>query len=968
MNKFIKSGWLANSNFKQPLVEHSVAVALQALTLFREQEFALNEEKTSLKGFNKKIASAEASIVAAGLYHDLGKFTPRFQTMLRGNEKDHEEESTNLSKEEKWVYFRHEEVSYALIKGIASLNSSVSEDAAYAIFYHHDKDSRDFSGFSVEKILGFAMENKAESEGMKELQEWVATFNEQAMAVAVKIQDNSDNQTILDGCAYIIALLKKIALKKEEDEDLDIKNGSAVPPAFYRNASQGALSLSSFHTKENAWRLLLRSALVSADRLVSAMPTLNEELYSQGFEMASSKNKEATALLQTIAEMRSKFPSAVNGNRSAIQEGMSKDLSKVDGVAVLQGPAGCGKTKIALQWVKALNEVASSTERGNKPKRLFIVTPRTVVAKGLYGELTKKEGRYGFGVSGAASVELITGDDKWLFKDGVEMESKDSRFEGDVVVLTIDQVTSMMYSHKKIDILLDFVNSAVVFDEFHEFFNISGMVVMLKTMLDLLDFYKNPQVLLVSATPNLYFLNELGVKGVFFDEKKKKHSRSSNLLTMDSFNDKPITMSICHYQANDKKDAPKKKKSVSESKDENEGDQSEKSKAQPRERWSMYGETYQPGDIFIFNTATDSQIAALRALRRKGLVEVINFHSRLTSKHRQEVLSAVYGVWGEANQSVQSSVLFSGPIVQASLDISTARMFTEECSAENMLQRMGRLNRFAYHDESEFILNVVEKKNAGKVTNVWKFFKSENQINTWSDFLQEKLRNGQKVDLLCMYDLYYEYQRLEGTREAYKEDFKEVLKETQQILEKNMFAPLRYRAKQEEGQGQKRLSQYSLRAASSYVVVPLFNEKEPKKTDWLSSSAEDLDNHLTLEDANLRKYLDQNVAENIGIYKEEQGFSYTYDFSKLTKNKWVKVENGTYQVREKSACISYLLRNAKSPESPVILNSLEEFKKSKKGKAYVMYGETPIGLMNLTKGSENKDENKNEAFNVNDEQ
>ena len=873
----------ANSK-KQTLAMHSIGVANVARKLFLQLKI---EQSSSIKKTFENIEKVKESIFFAGLFHDIGKIDPNFQNFLEKKEVTDANDSAldgvhfiEKKESDKFSfnnYPRHNEVSWALAAHFLR-----NDDAAqYAVYYHHAKVKRiDKGKDSPEWTNGTTLELVFDENNIKSF------CND--FFINVSLLSNNFN-----------GMENKFNSIKELMSDLSL-NGNSIPPQFlFNNINVQNYSSDKRQQKDlnELKNLLIRSLVVSADRIISSLSVsqLTECVENNEWDYVSNQqtSEDGNFLSTSIGNMLDSFIvkneiNPENRERDTAQSQIAKKLAEKNEVSTLFGPAGCGKTKIFLEWYR--NKQASGDN-----KKLFIITPRKMICSSLFNELRKD-------YIPNAKIELLTGDEK-LFWNGEVIQTDEeinSWGESDITITTIDQLVSVMLSHKKIDMLLNFLNSYVIFDEFHEFFNIPGIVMLFKLFIRLKMMLSDSKTLLVSATPNYFFLESILGLNI-----------AKSVEYIDTFNKEPYQFSFSNYTINlaDKHQLSK----------------------------SILFKKQEPGTIVIFNTAKDSQTSTISVSGE----DVINFHSRFTPFDRKNIYYDIIKNWKNKDPAT-NKVLRSGPIVQASLNISTMNLLTQVCSAENWCQRIGRANRFASKTKIAHVITVLSDKTMdGQTINnsELKFLDriaSKNQTLVWLDYFKNK--NFKDNNLSCtltlsdVYSQYREFHSLPETKQAYTEDFEKIINESLKIFANNDFTPIEF-WKPFKKSNLKKLSSKSMRGSSVYVLPVIYDIYTKTVGDWLYIPSEQVksENLLTLSEQDLMGK-DMFFNKQISILSNERINGFV---------------NATYESMKKYGSMNgfKIKIEAKNSTSPLLLSYPD---KKGDGLFYVIKGSVKVGLYGMS--------------------
>ena len=749
---------------KQPLSQHLFSVGVVA--------------KEMIKTFSADEKLHQAALIS-GYWHDLGKLEIQFQSWLS---KELKKKTVNTDLKEDGVHIEgsgdfswdkyptHNEVSTLLFQLMSDDNSfskPVIEYIKHSIFWHHAKPIRKDEITKLEQIQ--------DRVGSKELSKLIGISKE------LIAQLNKINSDYFD--------IDETSIKIKELVDFDDIYNESVPAYKNYNVSE---NLEGFNRqiKDNAYKNLIRTAVVSADRIVSSLSAeeLQQAIDNQELEKLTEKILVQERGLQVkikacLDGFEQRYP---DGERNKQQKDAAEELAEEDiSVGVLNGPAGCGKTKIALEW--ALNVSA---------KKILWICPRVQICQGLYEDLTSAE------YLPNAKIEIHTGEYKKISNiDKEELEEKDY-FTGDIVITTIDQIINSITTHRQISTLALFMSSTVVFDEFHEYIPMAGFNILFAELIECKKLQQDedtlPNTLLVSATPNYYFVNDFLKLG--------------DITGIDSFNDKPYSIEFIDY------------------------DESLESQNNP-----LY--TMQKENTFVIsNTAITAQKSFIdNQSKENGILT----HSKFTPKDRADIFERVLSSFKE-NGTHDYDVLRSGPVIQAALNISCKNMVSEMTNAENFLQRLGRLNRFAENDKAVYQVAISDGIKRGvRVGNSAYLLNKHHELQStkeWFNYL-----DGQDVEditLNQLYIIYKEFYLTGANKEKLEGEFINQLKDGVGVIKNNIFDPRRIKLKKISAI---KLKKHSLRGNSRFVQMAICSIQGGRgSTDTTNNYVADENTSLTL--------------------------------------------------------------------------------------------------------------------------
>lgn len=825
---------------QQPLDQHLFAVGYLANSLIKS---LINDEK-----YGEKLA--KASFVAGGL-HDIGKLDPAFQSWLLGINKkvlseDLPEDGLHIDKGGfTWEkHARHNEISLLLYQFFDSsqnlANTHLNGFVEHAIYWHHAKPIREIEYKNLNDIY----KKLEKSLGVTKLSDLLIVID--SVVKSINKLSESYGEKALD--------IKGFSTKPDDDLIYTFKKLNL--PSYKTYDVEDDVASYARHVKYNATQSVVRTAVISADRLVSA---LTKEQLAKHIEQRTLAtlldavvSKEGD-LINHIQQCLQSFDTAYpNSDRNAQQREAAKKLVGVNGVAVLNGPAGCGKTKIALEWAS-----------NSQVKKIIWVCPRVQVCEGLYNDLTSNE------YLPNAKIEICTGEFKTIKQSGSENPTPEGKeFSGDVVLTTIDQVINSLITHRNVTSLVAFMSTHVVFDEYHEYINMPAFNLLFAELVQCKRLQgDSAKALLVSATPNYYFLKNL------------LEIEREDVIGIESFNQR-------HYQINFK--------AFDETKQDSEN--------------PLFA--LQPSNsIVISNTATTAQMSFIANQERENAVL---FHSKFKKSDKAALFANIFESFKQKGSRAYD-VLRSGPVVQASLNITCENMVTEFTHAENWLQRLGRLDRFGENEAvNSYVVAVPQTLADGKRTGACaRFLSGLNSLHSaiaWHDFLKLNIAE-QPLTIAQLYKLYEDFYASGAGQKAVESDLLAALKKSVQVIEAKVHDPISF-PKSRPKNDKKKISKSSLRGDSRYVQMAICKVLEDGSFSFLPEYAcTEIDGVYTMAVNEIEGY-DPAGDKNLISYMHQ---------------KHHKILSAKDQKKHKQAHKSFLLKNeAIDPECPIYVSYTQQ--------------------------------------------
>ena len=705
---------------------------------------------------NKLIPDDEVlahDVLIAGCWHDIGKIDNHFQSWLHKKlekKEDTVDDGVHIDKGAfSWEkYPRHNEFSLLLYH---LFSKGISDRCEHAIFWHHAKPIRKEE---VKSLIGVL-------DKLDTLKDDYSKVIESTKSILISIEAMYNEYYNID---------LTLSLKFPKFDDIEDKIDKVLLPKYKEYSTRNELKSYNKYIKNNSKNNLARTAIISADRLISKLSSEALEKHIQektiNTLIASVLDKKSSLSLE-IQNCLKGFEDRYPNSERNIEQSKAADFladEEVE-VGVLKGPAGCGKTKIALEWALKTGV-----------KKIYWVCPRVQICEGLLKDLTADE------YLPNTSVEIVTGEIKQTYCDGKISETKeDEEFSADIILTTVDQIVNTITTHTSVTTLVDFMSSHVVFDEYHEYITMSAFNLLFAEIVEAKKIQQNddilPNTLLVSATPNPIFVTDF-----------LQLNETDNMTGIESFNKSDYKISFIEY------------------------DEMKEDETNP-----LFAK-HSKNSFVISNTAITAQKSFIDNQMKENSILL---HSKYTKKDKMELFDKAFDSFKQNGNKVYD-ILRSGPIVQASLNITCNSMVSEMTHAENFLQRLGRLDRFGQNTEiNNYTIAItshikIGKQLGGSAKFLAKLF-SLQSTKVWYEFLDKNL-NDRTIKISDIYKIYDDFYTDEKSKKMIKEDLLAALRHSVAVVEAKVIDPLSFPKKKKEISTIK-IKKNSLRGDSHFVQM-----------------------------------------------------------------------------------------------------------------------------------------------------
>ena len=342
--------------------------------------------------------------------------------------------------------------------------------------------------------------------------------------------------------------------------------------------------------------------------------------------------------------------------------------------------------------------------------------------------------------------------------------------------------------------------------------------------------------------------------------------------------------------------------------------------------------------------------AQIGFLNHHGVENSVLLHAKYTRQDKNHWFQQVFKSFCREGDH-RFDVLRSGPIVQASLNISCDKMLTELTSAENWLQRLGRLDRFgknvAPNPYTTVIPESIEKH--GKQSSQCARFLNQlciwQSTKAWLEFLRAQIIGKETVTLNQLYQVYRDFYSDAQCQQAIEGDFIKALKKSARLITDKIIDPISVLPKSKKDNSVVKISSTSLRGDNRFVQMAVCRVAEDLSIKFENSYAYD----ETFDPAQALNSLTASVESMRGFGEDDNNL---VQFMRK-KHHNIKKTAGYKQMRNEWE----LIKQARSPETPIYLSYTPEDLNAVGGVQvahsqavyYVSCKKQPVGAMTLAK-------------------